>query len=227
MAKRGVATLVCLEKWSIQKIPWQLNMFSKKCIVCGKLSYRKKLSEAKRKNWKFCSRSCHTRYCNYLRRNPAKKKYCFYCKKSFKARTKRELKYRFCSQKCSVLFLNQTEEQRKRVSLRSSGQNSNFWKGGITSTNVLIRNSVKYSRWRAEVFEIDNYTCWICNQWGGILRAHHLKRFSGYPELRFEISNGLTLCDFCHRTYTTNFGRVGGKNGYGDIFKGATNAVGC
>ena len=34
---------------------------------------------------------------------------------------------------------------------------------------------------------------------GGKLNAHHLKSWALFPELRFEISNGITLCVICHR----------------------------
>lgn len=44
------------------------SMFKKKCENCGRSMTRKKPSEARRKNWKFCSRSCKTIAINRLRR---------------------------------------------------------------------------------------------------------------------------------------------------------------
>jgi len=95
---------------------------------------------------------------------------------------------------------NRTNNPTKR------GSESHLWKGGITSINTAIRNSIAYEEWRKAVFERDSYTCQICFEVGGKLNADHIKRFSDYPELRLELSNGRTLCEECHRQ-TETYGR--------------------
>jgi hypothetical protein len=85
------------------------------------------------------------------------------------------------------------------------GKDNPNWKGGISPEDSLIRASVEYRLWRLDVFEKDKYTCVLCGQKGGDLQADHIKPFAFFPELRFERSNGRTLCIKCHRA-TDTFG---------------------
>lgn len=57
----------------------------------------------------------------------------------------------------------------------------------------------KYKVWRTTIYERDNYTCQDCGKRGGKLNAHHIKPWKQYPSLRYEISNGITLCWDCHK----------------------------
>ncbi len=87
-----------------------------------------------------------------------------------------------------------------------TGKNNPNWRGGVTPKNKRIRMSAKFSQWRKSVFERDNYTCQICKIKGGILHPDHIKQFAYYPNLRFELSNGRTLCKECHmKTDTWGF----------------------
>ncbi len=81
-----------------------------------------------------------------------------------------------------------------------NGKNHPNWKGGITPESNKIRRSLKYEIWRKEVYERDYWTCRICGKHckRKDIVAHHLKLFSKFPELRFSIDNGITLCRSCH-----------------------------
>lgn len=108
-----------------------------------------------------------------------------------------------------------SEESRKKMSvalkgkprLKSRGENNPNWKGGITTLNKKIRSSLEYKIWRRAIFERDNYTCIWCgikgNETRGYLNADHIKPFAYFPELRFAIDNGRTLCRGCHRKTDT------------------------
>ena len=93
------------------------------------------------------------------------------------------------------------------------GEKSYRWKGK-TEENYRIRRSAIYANWRKQVFERDNYTCVNCRERCRkghkiLLEADHIKPFALHPNLRFEVSNGRTLCNICHRKTDT----WGVKNG--------------
>jgi len=57
----------------------------------------------------------------------------------------------------------------------------------------------QYKKWRISVYQRDKFMC----QWPNCnskfkLNAHHIKNWANYPGLRFEISNGITLCKYHH-----------------------------
>lgn len=157
---------------------------------------------------------------------------CKYCNALFYKREneypKRYSIRQICSKRCGLIHRNKSIEQinkikkkltgRKKIttekmkwseerkvewSKRLSGENSHFWRGGKTSKNLIIRQSSIYSAWRKSVFERDDFTCKFCNKRGGKLNADHIKPFALFPELRFELSNGRTLCVECHRKTDT------------------------
>lgn len=108
-----------------------------------------------------------------------------------------------------------TEEHKRKISESHKrekhplwgrrGDKSIRWKGGVTPINHIIRNSFEYKLWRESVFKRDNWTCRFCGQYGGYLEADHIKPFALFPELRFAIDNGRTLCKECHKK-TDTFG---------------------
>lgn len=85
------------------------------------------------------------------------------------------------------------------------GEDSIFYIDGRHKGLTPIKKSLDYKLWREAVFTRDKFTCQDCKIQGGELQAHHIKPQSIFPELRFAIDNGLTLCRSCH-TKTDTWG---------------------
>jgi 5-methylcytosine-specific restriction endonuclease McrA len=109
---------------------------------------------------------------------------CKNCKQSFMVKRYRAKEAKYCSQKC------RKEDPDKKSLLHRR-----------------IRSSVEYRTWRWAVFIRDKFTCQECQRCGSgvVLNADHIKPFALFPELRFEVSNGRTLCKDCHEK-TPTFG---------------------
>lgn len=105
-----------------------------------------------------------------------------------------------------------TIEHRINMALARKGEKSHFWQGGVSEENKRIRNGVDFKLWREAVFARDNWTCQECGVRGVFLHPHHIKPFAYYPELRFAIDNGQTLCKLCHFKTDTYGSRVFVKN---------------
>lgn len=92
-------------------------------------------------------------------------------------------------------------ETRQKISQKRkgklAGENHWNWQGGITEPNDKERVVFKRTTQKA-VLKRDNYTCQVCDQYGGHLQVDHIKSWAKYPELRLEPSNCRTLCMACH-----------------------------
>ena len=86
-----------------------------------------------------------------------------------------------------------------------AGDKNPNWKGGIADKLNILRHTPVYYEWRKKVYDRDNYECQICAVKGNgkNLNANHIKRFIDFPEYRYEVENGITLCVNCHRKMVT------------------------
>lgn len=89
-------------------------------------------------------------------------------------------------------------EQRRKMSESRKGIKHWAWK----KDRSLIKSrhdDVLYYEWRMNVYKRDSYKCKINNKdCKGKIAAHHILRWADYLELRYEINNGITLCNFHH-----------------------------
>lgn len=91
----------------------------------------------------------------------------------------------------------QSDETKLKKSLAQRGERGSNWQGGISSENERIRASSEYAEWRLSVFRRDGFRCVGCGARRD-LHAHHIQRFAIHVGVRFEVSNGKTLCPDCH-----------------------------
>lgn len=97
-----------------------------------------------------------------------------------------------------------SEETRKKLVDKASrphpwnaGERSPFWIKD--RSKVTTKRGPKIYRWARDVKRRDYMKCKIGNQdCKGQLEAHHILGWKNYPELRYNIDNGITLCQFHH-----------------------------
>ena len=142
----------------------------------------------------------------------------------------------FCSSRCSGTFNNSAQKligikrplevveklkptmfkkgqiavNKGKPNFKIRGENHWAWKGGISKngTRRFIMTTLEYKIWRRAVFERDKFTCIWCGVRGKYLNADHIKPWSLYPELRYAIDNGRTLCLECHKKTDTFASKV-------------------
>ena len=101
---------------------------------------------------------------------------------------------------------NQSLEWRRKMSERFKGKNNPGYIDGKGRERSGKRNqdrhNLDYKIWREAVFDRDDFICQICMKRGGDLHADHINGWVDYPELRFDLENGRTLCVSCHQAIT-------------------------
>ena len=200
---------------------------TKQCTVCNTTIV--KPINCSRKNWGlklYCSMSCHKK----AQTENKIKIQCSYCCKEFNV-SKSKSGQKFCSKVCRAKVLPPPSQGTitgkicitcgkeffvKGIKLRErqvtcsrqcrKGILHPNWKGGKTPENHRLRNTTEYSEWRHEVYKRDYWTCQMCKEKQKQLVAHHIKSFNEYHDLRYTISNGITLCRACHKRVHSEIG---------------------
>jgi len=81
------------------------------------------------------------------------------------------------------------------------GSSNPNWKGGVSLEGSKGRNTSQHFLWKGFVFKRDSYTCQLCStrEFDSLI-SHHIRNWRTHKELRFDIDNGITLCNRCHGT---------------------------
>lgn len=207
-----------------------MKLVDKTCEICD-IGFQ--VEPYRNNTARFCSRICGNRFLGNKKigthlSEATKKKIsdvqtvgkksisCKTCNLSFKIKKCEEGKRVYCSWPCYWVSKKGITSWNKGLKLSSehlakiSGENASNWQGGISTENEIMRKRKEYRLWREAVFSRDNWECQECHDRsrGGhpvVLNADHIKPFALFPELRFAIDNGRTLCEPCHRK-TPTFG---------------------
>lgn len=164
-------------------------LHKKICKVCNEPFTTYSLNQA------HCSKSCG----NKTQRNRISLT-CSYCSTIYERTAssvywakKRGSKNSFCSIKC------------KR--LHNVGEKAPIYKKDrtkIKDQNKSERWSKRMKEWRLCVYERDKYSCQMCGCKSSsgnavVLNSHHIVKFSVSNKKKFDIRNGITLCESCHK----------------------------
>lgn len=143
------------------------------CEICGKTFKGSKFNANR-----FCSRECYSIQHNIQN----KQRQCPKCGTIFIAKTSED---KYCSWDC----YNHDRHM-------PSGENHWNWQGGKSKENDE-HDSNEYKQWRLAVYQKDKYQCIKCGSKERI-NAHHIFAWKYYPEKRYDVDNGITLCEKCH-----------------------------
>jgi len=125
-------------------------------------------------------------------------------------------KITFCSRVCAGLYKRGKPSWNKVIKGFRAGEGHHWYgknhSGENNGTYIKDRSKLKktgdaekdrrssaYVTWRNSVWLRDNFKCKIANpDCSGRIEAHHILGWIAYPELRYEINNGITLCHAHH-----------------------------
>lgn len=175
----------CTDWRSVAKIPTaSAYTLFRTCRSCGgefKITHSRQYNcnTCRTKECSVCGQSFKVRYAGDERVtcspecsakwNAAPTLHCEWCGTAFKQRRGHPMKH--CSQLCRY------EASRQH--------------------NQEGRNGYKYKQWRVAILERDCYQCQHCGAHEQ-LQVHHILKWDTYSGLRFDVSNGVTLCQTCH-----------------------------
>lgn len=177
------------EKYHISQCRYcENNRYSHVCEICG-CEFTNKHKQSK-----YCSKECTAKA--FSKKITYK---CENCGKEVKVKPYyyNKARHHYCSDKCcrehrpiwykgDLIYNynpNRTNAQRKKE--RKSNEDMKFING---------------------VKKRDNYTCACCKKRGGVLVSHHINSYNYYEEGRYDIDNGITLCQECHLNFHKEYG---------------------
>lgn len=120
-----------------------------------------------------------------------------------------------CQRKRKFAGVDAVERANKR---REESDKTRFQSGSVRQIGNSSRSAPRAKpprtgptpeelHWRLAVLVRDGYCCVFCGSKED-LEADHIKPKFLYPDLKYEVSNGRTLCNPCHKNTPTYGGKV-------------------
>ena len=105
-------------------------------------------------------------------------------------------------------MVSNNEEYRKA----HSGENNPNYNPNLTNEDreemyKKRKGDQDFKKWSKQIKERDNFTCDICGQKHGGLVSHHLNAWRDYKEQRYDLENGVCLCESCHKEFHKLYGK--------------------
>jgi 5-methylcytosine-specific restriction endonuclease McrA len=101
-----------------------------------------------------------------------------------------------------------SKKTKLKISKSNSGINHPKWNPNLTDKERCItRNTLENREWSLNVKMRDNFTCQKCgDNKGGNLISHHISGYSAHLNSRYDLDNGITLCEDCHKQFHRLYG---------------------
>ena len=64
----------------------------------------------------------------------------------------------------------------------------------------------RHIKWAKTVKKRDRFTCQVCNARNIYLNSHHKNSWDIFEQQRFNVDNGITLCNCCHDRFHYIYG---------------------
>jgi hypothetical protein len=116
-------------------------------------------------------------------------------------RKRMSLAFRGRPSSMGMLGKKQSDEAKRKMSIAHQGKKAWNWIKDRNSLKIDRQKmyDTKYKYWMLSVKKRDHWKCRIADKnCKGSLEAHHILGWIEYPELRYKINNGITLCRAHH-----------------------------
>jgi hypothetical protein len=88
------------------------------------------------------------------------------------------------------------------------GEDSFRKKYAAESDSFLLFRGKEHAEWSLNVRRRDGFTCQKCGKHSRKgMHAHHIESYNTALDLRYDINNGITLCERCHREFHAIYGK--------------------